>query len=151
MKKILLAMDGSENSFKAVDEAAKLAKALKADITVLSVIPVETSPLYAYDRASYGESSEQVGMLVNMSEKMEKEAKELLQKVEEIFLKKGINAKATVSKGHPADNICKYAEEGGFDLIVMGRKGLGGLKRFLLGSVSSSVAQCAKTSVLIVK
>uniref|UniRef100_A0A7C2P719 Universal stress protein n=1 Tax=candidate division WOR-3 bacterium TaxID=2052148 RepID=A0A7C2P719_UNCW3 len=52
--------------------------------------------------------------------------------------------------GTPADVIVEVAEKGNHDLIVMGRRGLGIAKRFLLGSVSDDVIHKAKCSVLIV-
>ncbi len=53
--------------------------------------------------------------------------------------------------GRPADVIARYAEEGGFDMIAIGSRGLGRLKKLLLGSVSNSVLQEARCSVGVVK
>lgn len=54
-------------------------------------------------------------------------------------------------EGRPSDRIIEAAKEGNFDLIVMGSRGLGGIKRFFLGSVSDRVADEAECPVLIVK
>ncbi|MDZ7671916.1 MAG: universal stress protein [Halanaerobiales bacterium] len=47
--------------------------------------------------------------------------------------------------------ICEYAENNGFDIIVLADKGIGGVKRFFLGSISDKVLRHAKVSVLVVK
>ena len=54
-------------------------------------------------------------------------------------------------EGRPADKIVETAKEGMFDLIVIGSRGLGGIKEFFLGSVSNRVADKAPCPVLIVK
>jgi nucleotide-binding universal stress UspA family protein len=56
-----------------------------------------------------------------------------------------------VEFGQPADAICRIAEAEGFDLIVMGSRGVGGVKSRLFGSVSANVSANAKCSVLIVR
>jgi nucleotide-binding universal stress UspA family protein len=58
---------------------------------------------------------------------------------------------AKLVEGRPADEIVETAKEGNFDLIVMGSRGLGGIKEFFLGSVSDRVADEAECPVLIVK
>ena len=52
--------------------------------------------------------------------------------------------------GHPAEVIVRLAETDGFDLVVLGSRGLGGVKEFLLGSVSNRVSHHARCPVLIV-
>jgi nucleotide-binding universal stress UspA family protein len=54
-------------------------------------------------------------------------------------------------EGRPSNRIIETAKEGGFDLIVMGSRGLGCIKQFFLGSVSDRVADEAPCPVLIVK
>ena len=75
--------------------------------------------------------------------------------VEAVEKAKKLKAKIKVSKelliGRAADKIVETANEGDFDLIVMGSRGLGRVKEFFLGSVSDRVADEAKCPVLIVK
>lgn len=54
-------------------------------------------------------------------------------------------------EGRPSERIVEVAKEGKFDVIVMGSRGLGGIKGFFLGSVSDRVADEAACPVLIVK
>jgi nucleotide-binding universal stress UspA family protein len=62
-----------------------------------------------------------------------------------------VRVSSTILEGRPADKIVEAAKEGGFDLIVMGSRGLGGVKEFFLGSVSDRVADEATCPVAIVK
>jgi nucleotide-binding universal stress UspA family protein len=54
-------------------------------------------------------------------------------------------------EGRPADKIVETAKNGNFDLVVVGSRGLGGIKEFFLGSVSDRVADEAPCPVLIIK
>jgi len=64
---------------------------------------------------------------------------------------KGVNMDKKVELGHPAKTIIDFAKKGNYDLIVMGRRGLNPVRRFVLGSVSDKVARHAQCSVLIVR
>jgi nucleotide-binding universal stress UspA family protein len=62
-----------------------------------------------------------------------------------------IEAKTEVLEGEVAENIIRYAEENDTDLVMIGNRGLGGLKKLVLGSVSQKVVQKASCPVLVVK
>lgn len=156
MFKVLLATDGSEHSGKTVAEAAKIIASLQGEITVLSV--VEDIPVSEYYKASKAfESYDPAAIdkikksLSDAEASLENTARIILEKTESIFMEKGISVKTLLKKGHPADIICSVAEDGNFDLVIIGSRGLGGLKELILGSVSNKVAHCVKKSVLIVK
>ena len=82
---------------------------------------------------------------------LEKAAQEVVDNTKKTFDEKGLTVKTLVKKGQPADVICSEASEGDYDLVIMGSRGLGSIKEFILGSVSNKVAHCAGKSVLIVK
>ena len=63
----------------------------------------------------------------------------------------GIEVETHAREGDPADVIIQLAEDQGAELIVVGSRGLAGLERFLLGSVSSKLAQHAPTSLMVVR
>jgi nucleotide-binding universal stress UspA family protein len=63
----------------------------------------------------------------------------------------GIEAEALEAVGHPAEAIVDEAERGGFDLIVVGSRGIHGVARFLLGSTSTRVVTHAHCDVLVVR
>ena len=62
-----------------------------------------------------------------------------------------LNVSKELVEGRPAEKIVETANKGMFDLIVIGNRGLGGIKKLLLGSASDRVADKAQCSVLIVK
>jgi len=64
---------------------------------------------------------------------------------------KNIKASMIFKEGHPSEVITSVAAENGFDLIVIGSRGLGGLKKLFLGSISAAVLHEANTNVLTVK
>ncbi len=143
MKKILVATDGSEKSKHAMEEAANLAKAFDAEITVVSVS--QDTQFYIGDQ-TFGS-----GHMFVLQEDIEKAVKQILKKASDFFAEKGLTVKTVLGKGYPADVICETADEGDFDLIVLGSRGLGSITGFILGSVSSRVAHHCKKNVLIVK
>ncbi|MNV78280.1 Stress response protein NhaX [compost metagenome] len=63
----------------------------------------------------------------------------------------GLNAEVELLQGSPAEVILKYAKEHAIDVIVIGSRGLGGIREFVLGSVSHNVVQSARIPVLVVK
>ncbi len=140
MDKILLATDGSKHSMKTVEQSVKLARKLEAEVTVLYVI--EGNPQIGYDLfAAYKKTEAE----------LEKSAKKVLEKAAQPFQDQGITVNTRLEKGHPADIICEIAEKENFDYVILGSRGLGGIKEMLLGSVSNAVANCIKTSIIIIK
>ena len=78
--------------------------------------------------------------------------KKILSKASKFFKDKNIKSHTILKEGHPSHTIVNVAKDGDFDMIVMGRRGLGGLQKFFLGSVSNAVVQEAENcSVLVVK
>ena len=63
----------------------------------------------------------------------------------------GINPELVEAVGHPAETIVTAAEDGGYDLVVLGSRGVSGVRRMLMGSVSSYVVTHAHTDVLVVR
>jgi nucleotide-binding universal stress UspA family protein len=133
MNKILLAYDGGEPARIALDKAAELAKLTGATVAVVSVIPVHPGryPIDPWDDSST-------------------HAQELLE-ARTILREKGIEADLIEPSGDPAHTIERIAEDGGYDMIVIGSRGLGAVGRVLQGSVSEHVATHASTAVLIAR
>ena len=144
--KILACTDGSEQSKRALEEASKIAAGCGAD---------EVAIIYVYEHMQafiYGSSVDrEIKRLSDLEEQYKEEGKKIVSEALKIFEKKNIKARTIVEQGHPSEVIIKVASEGGFDLIVIGSRGRGGLKKLLLGSVSSAVVHEANTDVLTVK
>ena len=138
LKKILVPIDGSDHAEKALTYALELAETCDADVEVLTVVPeVVSTPDWMRD----------------YTEKMRENGEEVLSKA----LKKadeekpGIRVSKRLEEGFADLKILEVADEGGFDIIIMGSRGLGAVKRFLLGSVSNKVVNQSEIPVLIVK
>ena len=146
MKKILVAFDGSEHAIKTLDFALDLAEKCSADVTILSVSHHSTTPIGMITTPVPGEILETYS-----KELMDSTAKVLSDAVEKAREKTNLKIEPKLMEGRPADTIVQVAEEEKFDLIVLGSRGLSGIKRFFLGSVSNEVVNQAKCPVLVVK
>jgi len=136
--KILVAIDGSAGSEKALETAIELAKLAGASLHVLAV--EGRLPVYA---ATIGEVDEA---------KQEKDAffTGLARRARERAQNAGLELEVEVRPGHAAELIVRSAQEGGFDLVVIGHKGHF-LEDYLLGSTADRVAHHASCPVMIVK
>ncbi|ACV64551.1 UspA domain protein [Desulfofarcimen acetoxidans DSM 771] len=145
MKNILLAVDGSENSLRAAEKTLSLTK-LHSDLkfTVIFVAPT------CFDL--FPEPGICAWINRNELEKdIQSRAAIVSEKVSEIFKAEGLSPQFILGRGNTAETICKTAEEGNFDMIVIGSRGFGDIKSALLGSVSHKVLHCSHCPVLVVK
>ncbi len=149
MEKLLVAIDGSKSSKKAVKEAVKLAELSKADITLLHV--TMEGPLREIPPQSVGDVEMAKERIKEQKEKADKEGYMILDEAEALIDNQDIDVKKKLMYGNPADIICTEAEEGDYDLILMGDKGLSGVARFFVGSITTKVVRYAPISVLVVK
>ncbi len=151
IEKILVPLDGSEAADKALDFALDLAQKYSAKIELLSVVPPVPMPSAAYTASEMSPISPVVmdKYLNELKAKHEKLLSEGVQKAKE----KGddLEVSTRLMEGRPSEKIVETAEDGSFDIVVMGSRGIGGVKKFLLGSVSDRVADEAPCPVLIVK
>ncbi|QJD82997.1 universal stress protein [Cohnella herbarum] len=138
---IITAYDGSKASEKALSHAIKLIQGNPG--SKLTVANVLVRPAYAF--AGYGmvipEGYEQ--QIKDHQNSLVDQAK---AKIADLPY-----AKVVILSGTPATAILDYAKENMCDLIVMGNRGLGPIREWMLGSVSHHVAQLAQIPVLIVK
>ncbi|GLI09429.1 universal stress protein UspA [Paenibacillus tyrfis] len=139
-QKVLVAFDGSELSVKALQKAVAITQ---EDSAELIVIHVYQSPVLAYGSAF-------VTVPATLDQDYEEYARSVLKEAE--GLTTGVSrVKHVLQQGQPAVTILEYAEENGVDLIIMGSRGLSGLREFVLGSVSHNVVQHSKVPVLVIK
>jgi len=138
--KILVPVDGSDNSFRALDNSIFLAKSTGADLTAMHVI--ENPPTV------YVESQK---LLNDLLANYRAESAKVLDKCKQIADKSGVKLETVIAEGDAASNITGYAHKESFDLIAIGSRGLGRFKEMMLGSVSNKVLHHTKCSVLVVK
>jgi nucleotide-binding universal stress UspA family protein len=139
-KSLLVATDGSNTATEAVRVATELAKTFGATLHIASVIMSPDSSAMAWSGLSipYVEGGDPAASAAAHTEAMAADAQA-----------KGVSAKTHVMPGFIVDQILSIAVREGVDLIVVGNKGMRGLKR-VLGSVPNAIAHTAPCAVLIV-
>lgn len=146
MDKILFPTDGSKHSLKAAEYARRfLERSPKSCLTILHVsdIPKE---LLVHGYMLEATLDPQV-----IKELMEDKHEKVLNSTKEIFSGGDFKIDTLIQMGNPVEVICRLVEQEGYDLIIMGSRGLGELKGLLMGSVSDRVSHLAKCPVLIYK
>jgi len=141
--KILVPVDGSEYSMKAVKVALKFAKATTADINIMTVTPF----------ISGLDLEISAGAMDKLNESMKSRGEEILSKAQGILTAEGVSGKTILSSSiSAADEILTVAEKEKMDLIIIGSRGLGGkATRFIMGSVAQKVVSHAPCNVYVVK
>lgn len=145
--KILVAIDGSDQSDRAIDVAADVALKYGADVVALCVYrhhsPLESSLSMVRTKTKSGDTPDQA--LKSYATELATHAKKRLQDA-------GVkNAEASAKRGQPARSIVEFAEQRNCDLIVLGARGDGDSGGFLMGSVSHKVTGLSKVCCLVVK
>ena len=133
LQRILVAVDGSKHSEKAVEYSVQLAKKYRLDLALLHVDDDNVI------RVGGPQSLNLIGTTGEYV--LENASKKVL----------GIPFSKVLKHGNPSETIIKIAHKGKIDLIVVGSRGQGAVKRFLLGSVSDEISKNARSSVLIVR
>jgi nucleotide-binding universal stress UspA family protein len=149
IKKILVAVDGSKPSLNAGNEAIDVAKKYQAELIALYVIPSDIR----YDQVdgvdTPGIPRPVKGIVMTAMQGGQKYVDEVKLKATESNVSVGTDV--VISTDSVVKTIVEYAEEKNIDLIVIGSKGMSGLKRMLLGSIASGVVTYAECPVLVVK
>jgi nucleotide-binding universal stress UspA family protein len=139
MPGIVVGVDGSGHSRKALERAAAEAAAHGAPLTVL-VIHQAVRDVYG-SVSHYGDDAA-------LTEKAKEAAQAETDQVLAAAGSQPASVTVTAVHGLPVDELVKASE--GADMVVLGRRGMGGFARMLMGSVTSQVAQHAQCPVLIV-
>lgn len=140
--RILLATDGSREADLAASTATDLAERTDSELHVLFVVP--TRAPFEYDAMGFNISEPHAEIKDEGRRKLD----EYARRIEEAG---GSVAGSHLRMGKPDDQIVALAEELECGLIVLGSRGLGGVRRALLGSVSDSVVRHAHCPVTIVR
>ncbi|AHF08928.1 MULTISPECIES: universal stress protein [Dehalobacter] len=138
INKILVGFDGSPSSRKALEYAKELSNKLNSSVTVLTVVRLP----------DFSQSMDEVEETI---EEAQRKIEPLHQEIRETGLKEGMKIATEIVHGHPAEKLISYAKENGFDLIIVGTRGLGGFKKLVIGSVAQKVVSYSAIPVLTVK
>jgi nucleotide-binding universal stress UspA family protein len=152
--KILIAIDGSENSKRAQKLGLEIAEAFNAEVDLLNIVSigVEDIPVLPYPMKPILTYTVP-GWVQPYSSEYMKESEEFLSKSLEDArrAKPSLTITKKIFEGKPANRILKASKEGNYDMIVMGGTGWGNVGSLFLGSVSSNVVNNSEIPVTVVK
>ena len=149
INKLLVAVDGSRHSLKAVELAADIATGCKAKLIILTVIKVHQTPKVTDELRAYAKLENIAGADL---EAMKVLSNQLLSHAETSARDQGVEDIVKIMETGPvARTIVGCAKQNDVDLIVIGSRGMGNIEATLRGGVSHRVELLAKCSVLTVK
>ncbi|MGN8780783.1 universal stress protein [Acidaminococcus fermentans] len=143
-KKILVPVDGSQTSWKALDTARSLAEKYDGRLLVITV-------MIPYGSGSFLQMSLDQTLIDQNNAAMKKAGFATLDMAKDKLGSYAGDVEYLEETGNPAELILDACKEKGCDTIVIGSRGLSGVEEFLLGSVNSKVSQYAKVPVVVVK
>jgi nucleotide-binding universal stress UspA family protein len=138
--KILVPVDGSDNSHRALNAALLLSEKLGSKVTAIHVM--EDVPVLHIESEK---------LLRELLDAYKKENQLILSKCSEIATKKELTIHTKLLQGNPASTILNFCEKEKYDIIVMGSRGMGKFKELVLGSVSSKVLHHSSCPVMIIR
>ncbi len=138
--KILVPVDGSDNSHRALDAALLLSEKLGAKVTAIHVM--EDIPVLHIQSEK---------LLREVLDAYKKESQLLLSKCSEIATRKGLSINTKLLQGNVGSTILDFCEKEKHDIIVMGSRGMGKFKELILGSVSIKVVHHSRCPVLVIR
>ena len=137
-EKILVPLDGSEYSVRALENAVQIAKKFNGKITLIHVYSASACRHAGinFDKCIQAIRKVGAGILADGEKRVKAE---------------GVQVETLVREGHIVEEILKAARKGNFNLIVMGARGISRIKEILMGSVSDGVTRHAPCPVLVGK
>ena len=149
INKLLVAVDGSSHSLKAVDYASAIATCCKASVIILTVVKVHMIKELSAETRAYAKLEQIPGVDLDGLKMI---AGELVADAEKRSREKGVDEVVTkVREGPIARTIVECAQQDDVDMIVIGSRGFGHIESTLRGGVSLRVELLAKCPVLTVK
>lgn len=148
--KILVALDGSDPSKRALHRAVVLAEKFGSELTLLSVFHRSYLPMAAGDTAEMAVDEE---VYEEYWDSVRERHVAILGEAEAVMRRDhpGVGFETVLAEGRPSAEICREAQKRDADLVVMGNSGVGGIKGWVLGSTSKSVVDSCSKTMMIVK
>ena len=154
-KRILVALDGSDNSARASQAAIELAEKLKAELIVVHAI-IPPALYYHTEISSEGPVIEppthekEIDLYLEYARTV---ARGIVDRTVSEAKKRGIPVKTDIPETTTSvvETVVNQAVKENADLVIVGTRGLGGFKKLLLGSVSSGVVDHAHCPVLVIR
>lgn len=139
-RKILVPVDGSASSARTIEAVIARRAQFQAPLTLLHVVNI--------DKLAYRMISE--AQLEIIREHASKAGTELLAHKQDLFASAGIPCVPRLEFGSPRETICQIANNEGFDLVILGRRGMGEIRDALFGAVSNHVLHHVRCPVLLI-
>ncbi|KRE39669.1 universal stress protein [Paenibacillus sp. Soil522] len=137
-QRILLAADGSKNSIRAAQEAAKIASLIPDSIVEILFV-ADLSKIK--NEVLHSQNHEEIEMKRNQK----------LIPVKDLLSEKNVSHQTKIITGDPGPAIVEYANNERVDLVIIGSRGLNALQEFVMGSVSHKVVKRVQCPVIVVK
>ncbi|NWG11398.1 universal stress protein [Candidatus Bathyarchaeota archaeon] len=153
-EKILVPLDGSEHSIKALEVATQIAKKFEGKITLIHVYSITPGPVMMPEPTTLTPSGFPVMAPTEISKVVDaarKAGNRILEDGEQKVKAEGVQVEKIIVEGHTVQEIVRTAKEGKFHLIVIGARGVSHIRELLLGSVTDGVIHHASSPVLVVK
>lgn len=153
-KKILVPLDGSEHSLKALKAAVQIAKKFDGKITLIHVYSAATVPLIMPEPTTLTPTGIPLMTQAEASkivDAVRRSGNDILADGEEKVKAEGIPVEKMLVEGHVVNEIVRAAKEGNYDLIVIGARGISKMRELLLGSVTDGVIHHVSCPILVVK
>ena len=148
INRILVPLDGSKHSDEVVQFLLRMPLPRHTEVLLLTVVQVFAA---SFVKAYTLDLERDQRIIAELQKNEEEAAQRLMMEAERQFRRGGYKVLVIVARGDPSQEILREAARRNVDLIALGAKGLTGVRRFLLGSVSQRIARYARSSVLIVR
>ena len=135
-RRILVAVDGSEQGAKAAKIAAQMARFYDAKLVAICVVELREMPVLIAE----AEDSD-----------AEPQCVKALDQAAAAAADEGVNIKTVVRRGHIADQILHYIDEFKPDIILLGSRGTSRSRRLFIGSVPTTLLHHCKTTIMVVR
>ncbi len=139
-RKILVPLDGSPISANTLKSLIEMKGIISCPLTLLHVLDLDTLSYRGFAKLSLDE----------IEAKARQNATEFLSGVEELFAASGVSVETILKEGHARETICRIADSGVYDLLVIGKPKEDGLRSLLVDQVANYVIHHVGCPVLIV-
>lgn len=137
-KKCLVGTDGSETSIHALKEVLNFSKTYQIEVGVISVIP------------EHRELTSSFSVFGHIKDLIKKPYEKTLEEAKDLAEEEGVNIKTFLEEGNPYEKIVEIAQKEGYNLIVMGRRGITAFEKILIGSTTYRVINNSPVDVLVI-
>jgi len=139
-RNILVPLDGSPISAQTLKTLIELKGSVTCPLTLLHVLDLDALSYRGFAETSYRAIEEQARA----------KAREFIAGQQDLFAAAGVQVEALVAEGHVRETICKIADSGEYDLLVIGKQTDGELRNLLFDQVANYVVHHVKCPVLLV-